>query len=255
LVPLLVHVPWRSLAARGASVPRGFDKMAVISLLGIGMVTLEDAGQFFLLDHCFRDRVAIGYYSLATIFLLGGRQITATVQMISTPYFSERSSDGAWFRKVLFRTQARMAALSVAVAAALYVAGWVLIPTVYGPAYLPTMTYLTILLGKYVLWSSYAVVGVALLGLGKVHLNLAVATVSTTASLTASWLLLDRYGLVGVAWAQVAAAAIGLVLSLLICRSALDRSFGKVEPSVFNPAPAVSFARPVSVIESTESCR
>jgi O-antigen/teichoic acid export membrane protein len=255
LIPLLVHVPWRLVLARGSAVPKGFDKMAMFSLLGIGMVTLEDAGQFFLLDHFFGDRAALGYYALATIFVLGARQITATVQMIATPYFSERSSDGPWFRKVLVRTQTRLAALSLAVAAAVYVAGSLLIHTFYGPSYLPTMTYLSILLVKYVLWSCVAVVGVALLGLGKVHLNLAVATVTTAVSLTASWLCLDRYGLVGVAWAQVAAAATSLVLSLAICRRALDNSFGKLERGGLQPAPALSFARPVSMREPAESCQ
>jgi O-antigen/teichoic acid export membrane protein len=218
----------------------GFGRLAFLSVLGTAVGLLGQSADIFVLDHFARDRQAIGYYALATILVLGAMQVTATVQSIATPYFSERAADGQWFRRRLVRTQWRMTALSIVVAGALYLTARIFIPLMYSEAYLATMPYLAILLLRYVLWSSYAVMGVALLGLGRLEYNLAAALIVTPVGLVLSYLLLQRFGISGVAWAQVLAAVLDLVLLYALTRLALRRSFS---PTAGIPSPAGALER------------
>ncbi len=203
----------------------GFGRLALLSVLGTAVGLLGQSADIFVLDHFARDRQAIGYYALATILVLGAMQVTATVQSIATPYFSERAADGRWVQRQLIRTQLRMTGLSIVVAAGLYALASMFIPLVYGQAYLAALPYLAILLLRYVLWSSYAVMGVALLGLGRLEYNLAAAVIVTPVGLGLSYLFLRRFGISGVAWAQVVGATLDLVLLLLLTRLALRRAF------------------------------
>jgi len=47
----------------------------------------------FLLNYFIEDRVGFGYYSIATIFIIGMNYVTMTVQNIAAPYFSEKSGN------------------------------------------------------------------------------------------------------------------------------------------------------------------
>lgn len=227
LVPLLRVVEWRTVTLKATVAPRNFNRMAWVSMVGNGVSSLKAAGLFFILDHCFGNREAIGYFALATIFALGAAQVTSTVQTISTPYFSERSADGNWFSQSLVRNQLRMAALSLCVAIAVYLVAWPLVLVVYGDAYRVSLTFLGILLLKYVVWSSYALIGAGLVGLGRVGTNLLVAALSTTVGLGMTYFLLNRFGLIGAAWAQVIAELVALILMLYFSRLVLHRTFNE----------------------------
>ena len=218
-----VKLPHRATARD--SMPPRFINVAIFSVLGNGVSLVGQYADIFILDRFLEDRVELGYYSLATILVLGAMQVTATVQAIATPYFSERAHDETWFRRQLIRNQGRMAALSLVVALAVYALAWLLVPIVYGPAYRPALRYLSILLLKYIVFSSYAVIGVALLGLGLVRYNFAVVAVSTPVGLALSYVLLRRYGVSGVAWAQVVAAAVSFAIVVWLSRRALRRAF------------------------------
>ena len=231
------YVSWEPRATKSENVPYGFTRMAVLSMLGNGVLCFREAGQFFILDRFVSDRETIGYFSLATIFVLGARQVTATVQSIVTPYFSARCTDRQWFRRCVVKTQIHMAGLSPIVAICVYVGAWILVSTVYGADYESVLVYLPVLLLKYVFLSSYAVVAVALLSLGMVHFNLAVAVAVTTLGLGLSYAFLDCFGLIGVAWAQVIADLFGLLLTLGLSRLAFRQAFGK---TLANPQPTTS---------------
>jgi O-antigen/teichoic acid export membrane protein len=203
--------------------PSYFVHTAVFSVLSNGISLLGQYGDIFILDHFTNNRREIGYYSLATIFLQGANQITSTVQSITTPYFSERAKDKVWFRHQLIKNQLRMVPLSIAVAALVYLLAWILVHIFYGPEYYSTLTYLLILLIKYVLWSSYALTSVALFGFGLVHYNFIAATISTLMGLTLSYIFLEHFGIVGVAWAQVSAASILLMIMILLAKRVFYR--------------------------------
>jgi O-antigen/teichoic acid export membrane protein len=193
-------------------------------VLANGVSAIGQYTDIFILDHFAISRAEIGYYSLATIFIIGATQITGTVQVIATPYFSERSQDPAWLRAQLVKHQGRLAGVSVVVALVVYVLAWGLIPRVYGAPYHAALPYLSILLVKYVVYSSYALTGVALLGMGLVRYNFFVVAVSTPLGFIASYFLLQRFGVAGVAWAQVGANCISFLMVVILMRVALRRA-------------------------------
>ncbi len=231
LVPLLRQVSLKFVRMGSGYTPLGFYNIALFSVLANGVSMAGQYTDMFILDHFAADRAAIGHYSLATIFYLGAMQVTATVQSISTPYFSERAADEKWFRRQLIRTQLRLVALSAAVAVATYGIAVVMIPLVYGAKYASTPSYLSVLLIRYVVGSSYAITGVALLGLGLVHYNLWAVAIATPVGLVLSYSFLHRFGVQGVAWAQVCTGVLTLGLVLLSARIGLSRVFGRPEAS------------------------
>ena len=227
LLTLLRLVRLRFFNAHCYALPEQFANFAFFSVLAGAINIYGQYTDIFILDYFVRDRVEIGYYSLATIFLLGAIQVTTTIQTLATPYFSERAHDQTWFRRKLIQTQTRLAALSVAVAVAVYIAAAVLVYLIYGANYRASLLYLGILLVKYILYSSSAMISIALIGLGLVRYNFAAVAVATPAGLALSYSLLQRFGVAGVAWAQVGSAAIVLIMLLILYRRALKRSFNE----------------------------
>ena len=213
IIPLLWQIGPKFIKANKYTLPTGFTHTALFSVLANGVSILGFYGDIFVLDHFAVNRVEIGFYALATIFVQAARQVTQTAQSISTPYLSERSSERNWFQRQLKLNQFRASALSLVVATGVYVMGWILIKLVYGQSYDSTMDYLLILLLRYILWSSFAIIGVAIFALGFVRYNFLNALVTTIFSLVVSYFLLNKIGISGVAWAQVLSAALMLIMT------------------------------------------
>jgi O-antigen/teichoic acid export membrane protein len=225
LVPLLRQAGTDFLHSSSGTLPTGFLHVAWFSMLANGVSTLGQNADIYMLDRFVADRARIGYYALATIFVLAANQVTATVQSIATPDFSERAHDESWIRRQMVRLQVRMSLLSVLVAAVIWLAASILIPALYGPAYHQTLVFLGVLLGKYILWSSYAVLGITLVGLGLMRFSLIVVAISTPLGLALTYFLLRRFGVMGAAWAQVATQAVNLFLVLCIVPIALRQLY------------------------------
>jgi O-antigen/teichoic acid export membrane protein len=226
LWPFLRHIGLKFLAASPEQKPVHFMQYAFFSVLANGVGQLGQYGDVFVLDHFAPNREAIGYYALALIFVTAATQVTSTVQSIATPYFSEHAQDGNWVRRQLILNQVRMTLLSILVAIGMFVAAWIFVPLVYGPAYSSTLTFLAILLIRYVIYSSYAVMGPALLGLGLMHYNFVVVAITTPIGLVLSYLFLRWYGVIGIAWAQVAMVALTLLLVFVASSLAFKRTLG-----------------------------
>jgi O-antigen/teichoic acid export membrane protein len=111
------------------------------------------------------------------------------------------------------------------VAVVIYLVALVAVPLVYGPQYQSTLVYLPILLLRFVVWSSYAIIGVALFGLGLVRYNVIAIALATPIGFVLSYLWLRHYGIVGLAWAQVVTAVCMLGIQLIQARIGLRRSF------------------------------
>ncbi|HEU4698108.1 MAG TPA: oligosaccharide flippase family protein [Gemmatimonadales bacterium] len=213
--------------AGGTTLPATFVHVAWFSMLANGVSTLGQNADMYLLDRLVTDRAGIGYYALATILVFAASQVTATMQTIVTPEFSQRAQDETWVRRQLVRVQWRMVGLSILVAAAVWVAASVLVPAVYGPMYRPTLGYLALLLLRFVLWSSYAIVGAVLVALGLMRYNFLVVAVSTPIGLALTYFLIRHFGITGAAWGQIATQVVNLVLVLaglpLVLRQAYPR--------------------------------
>ena len=119
-----------------------------------------------------------------------------------------------------------MVALAAVVSVVLFaIVPW-FIRIVYGPTYVPAGFFFQILVLKYFLWSCYAVIGVALLGLGKMNYNFLIVSISVPVTLILTYLLIGVFGIVGAAIAQVIAHLITLVVALWISNRVLRAQFG-----------------------------
>lgn len=211
------------------TLPANYNRIALYSLAGTVVTTVGQYIDIYLLDHFSADREQIGYYSLAILFVLAASQVTGAVQAIATPYFTSGARDEVWFRKRLFDVQLKTSMLSVAIALATWVLAWLLVKYFYAHGYERSLEYLAVLLGKYVLWSSYSIMGVALVGVGLVRSGFYFALIMTPVLGVLGYLMLEWYGVVGVAWAQTIVAAISFFCLTAIVRAELRRYFSSAQ--------------------------
>jgi len=216
LIPILATTGTSFIRQQPAPLTDTFKHLAVFSMLSNGIGMIGKFGDMFILDHLMPDRELIGYYALASLFMFGAIQVTATVQSISTPYLSERAHELAWFKDKVGSTQRRVGLLSIAVSLIIVGLAYILIRVFYGDPYLSTLEYLPVLLLKYIIWSWYAVIAVALLGLGNMKYNFIVVSIVTPLSIISSYLLFHVYGIIGVAFGQVIGSIVGLVLTRIM---------------------------------------
>ena len=125
------------------------------------------------------DREALGYYSLATIFLLGLNYVTGTVQSITTPYFSEKSNNEIEFMRIYKKYYKLLGFVSVSIGFLAFLVVPYLIHFVFGEDYHDAGIYFQILVFKYIFWSNFALIGVAVLSIGKMKFNFMITLVTT----------------------------------------------------------------------------
>jgi O-antigen/teichoic acid export membrane protein len=213
----------RLMPLRGSHVmPSGFVAMAAWSLAANGIGMLGGYADVFLLDRYMPDRAQIGYYSVATFFMLAAMQVTGAIQAIATPYFAEKTHDRVWTRKYLLRIQTLTMLCSVPVALSTFGAAWILVNYYYDASYSRVLDVLPFLLVRYFIHASHAVIGIALLTARRVDINFMAATLSAFANFIAGYVLLPRFGLDGVAMGQL----VGPLLSLLVTIAAARYVFG-----------------------------
>ena len=202
--------------------PAGFVAMSLWSLAANGVGTVSGLADVFLLDRFMPDRSDIGFYSIATFFMTGAAQVTAAVQWMASPYFAERSGNSDWVRKSLFKSQGIAMMLSLPVAVAVYVGAWLVIHLYYGAgAYSRILDFLPVLLLRFIVDSSYALIAIALFGAGRIALNFLTGLAILVVSVAVGYWALPRFGTVGVAWGQVAGSLVGLMIQLTAARKIL----------------------------------
>jgi O-antigen/teichoic acid export membrane protein len=212
LWPVIRKIEIRKLLAAQQVLPPGFMKLAVFAMMSAILIAVGHSGDIYILDHYAVDRAQVGYYALAAILVQGMYLIVHSIGVISAPYFSERSHNLPWVRQKLLQTQWRATVVSVAGGSFLFACAWLLIPIVYGESYSAVLGYLAVLLLKNVIVSSYTVVRMALGGLGKMDLIFVTFAVVTPVGLGLAYIMLERYGILGVAWAQCITSAVALAL-------------------------------------------
>lgn len=226
LMPLLNLVK-DSLAVKvkvKAVFPQSFF-FAKWSVAGNAIATIGQFADIFMLNYLIKDRVSFGYYGLATIFIIGLNYITSSVQSIATPYFSEKSDDKKEFLRVLKKYEKLMILLALGVSIVAFLIIPPFIEIIYGNSYASAGVYFRILVLKYFFWSCYALLGVAILGLGKMRYNFFSVSISVPISLFLSYFFITSYGITGAAVAQALAYFITLIIVLFIINHVIKIHF------------------------------
>lgn len=217
LVPLIREVGGNAFSSASERLPAGFFRISAFTLVSSLVSTAGQYADIFILDHFSVDRKELGYYALATLFIMACSQVINTIQQFLSPYFCRRSGDAAWFRASVMKAQLATTLFSAVLALAVFALGWTLVRYVFGGEYASTLDYLSVLLLRFVIWSGYAVSGgVAIFALGKVGLDFIRSLVSVVVGTACSFILLQKYGIVGVAWGQVFGAAAALIISIVM---------------------------------------
>jgi O-antigen/teichoic acid export membrane protein len=104
--------------------------------------------------------------------------------------------------------------------------GWLLQTWFFGEKYVGFLNYLAILMLKYIVWSSYAIVGAAMLGAGIIKSGTWVAVITTLVSFALGYPLCKWWGATGAAVAQVSVSLLSLGLILWVQKLEFHRLFG-----------------------------
>ena len=225
LLPFVVRIGTETLRSRRSTTPEGFWSLSTFSWLANAVNTLGRHADIYVLGLFYHNPRDLGYYALAKIVVSGANVVTSTAQRIALPYLSAASSDERRFRKLAISAQWQTAVLAIAAAVVVHAAALLLIRYFYAEDYATAIRYLDILLLRYVLWSAFAIVGVATIAIGRPEYNLAGASIATPLSLLLTWWMLRSNGTIGVAYAQVISAAATFVLTACLYRLAVGRYF------------------------------
>jgi len=230
LLPLfrLVKDDLKSNAKVADILPQSFY-YAKWSVAGNAVSTIGQYMDIFMLNYLIKDREGFGYYSLATIFIIGLNYITSTVQSISTPYFSQKMDDKKEFIRVLKKYTKQLVLLSLGASVLAFIIVPPFIEFFYGETFKPTGVYFRVLLLKYFFWSCYALSGVAILGLGKMNYNFISVLISVPISMVLSYYYITLCGIMGAAVAQVLAYFATLIIVWLMINHVIKIHFSSLE--------------------------
>jgi O-antigen/teichoic acid export membrane protein len=206
--------------------PSGFYRFAFYGMAGMFISALGQASDFILMDLVGTERSDVGRYSLASVFFLGAATITGSIQAVITPRFTTLLPEPLQFMVYLRGWIPKIVMLSLAVACITVATGWILQTWFFGEKYVGFVDYLAILMLKYIFWSSYAVVGAAMLGAGIIKSGTWVAVGTTIVSFVLGYPLCKWWGATGAAIAQVGVTALSLGVILWVQKLEFNRLFG-----------------------------
>lgn len=205
-----------------AARPGDFDRLAVLSVVGMGLTTLATSADFMLLQFVGADRHAVGLYSLATIFLAAAMTITGAFQSVVTPKFTGLLASPNAFREKLRRWSFQALLLGLGSAVCCFVVARLLEELFFDGKYSGFSALLAVLLVKHVIWSSYAVAGAALVGAGILGSGVKISMVTTVLAFAIGYPLCLHFGVLGAAWMHVVVAGVSLLLVWFAQRAALQ---------------------------------
>lgn len=202
-VPLLAlaRPQWRPAA--GFQVPKDFSSLAFYSVFGTVVTALGQYADLIILDVSGTPKAAIAVYSLASVFFFAALAVGGAVQSVATPMFTGLMHEPAQFRRRLVRWSTLLGIAAIPVSLGLVGMAWVVETRFLGSNYAGLSGLLAILMLKFFLWSTYAVGGAALVGVGAIRQGAWIAVLGTIATITIGLPLCERYGVLGAAWTQV----------------------------------------------------
>jgi O-antigen/teichoic acid export membrane protein len=191
------------------------------NLVSTGAMYLD----IFVLNSISKDKELFGFYSITTIFLLGLNYITSTVQSVATPYFSQKSNNEKEFKRVLYKYLKILILVSIFAGVVSYFVVPFIVNIFYGNEYKSVGEFFQILVFKYIFWSGSALVGVAVLAIGKMKFNFFVVILTTIIAFFITYFLGLEYGAYGVAYGQALSYFIAMVLIILVGLMTIKKHF------------------------------
>lgn len=196
------------LKAPHAPLGRDFGRTAFHSVAANALQIAGRYADLFVLGLLVTDAARIAPYALATVMTLPVFVFASSVQAVCIPRFAGVLTDRPRLSRSAVRLQLETVAAAAALAIGIRLVAPSLIGLVYDESYAAVIPWLEILLFHAVLRSAGSVWAGAHIALGRTDLNVAASAVSALLGLALGVLGLGRFGLEGVAWAQVATSAV-----------------------------------------------
>ena len=236
LTAYLVCVPLLALSRPlfrsppAATVPADFSSLAAYSVFGTFVTALGQYADLIMLDLMGTSKEMIAVYSLATVFFFAALSVGGAVQSVATPMFTALIRDPALFRTRLLRWSSLLIAATVPFSVALVLLAKAVETWFLGSSYAGLSEVLSILMLKFILWSTIAVGGAALLGVGAIRQGAWIAVVTTVLTVAIGLPLCARYGIHGAAWTQALVGLLSAMLILLVLRTEMIRLAQRAAP-------------------------
>ncbi len=211
-VPLLALSRPQFRPAQVIDVPRDFSSLAFYSVFGTAVTALGQYADMIILDLAGTPKADIAVYALATVFFFSALGVGGAVQSVATPMFTSLMREPAVFKQKLRRWTMRFSMAAIPVAMALVSVAWLVETRFLGSSYAGLSTLLAILMLKFFLWSTYAVGGAALVGVGAIKQGAWIAVFTTIVTIVIGVPLCERYGVHGAAWTQVIVTVMSAML-------------------------------------------
>lgn len=173
----------------------------------------------------FINSTEVGYFSVAGTLMQGIILIPSSIQLVNGPLISrlyaEKNYEG--IRRVLKKSMAYSAAITVILACALAVAGNYIIGLVFTKEYLPSHPLVLMLIPGYVVYSLLVSVGATLTYIGKVDVVTRLSIICSTISLLLNLLFIACLKLPGAALATSVSLIITAFINLFVIYKVLDK--------------------------------
>lgn len=211
-VPLLALSRPQFRPPQKVCVPTDFSSLAFYSVFGTAVTALGQYADMIILDLTGTPRADIAVYALATVFFFAALGVGGAVQSVATPMFTSLMHEPAVFRQQLLRWSVRLGIAAIPVAMTLVSVAWLVETRFLDNNYAGLSKLLAILMLKFLLWSTYAVGGAALVGVGAIKQGAGIAVLTTMVTIAIGFPLCERYGVYGAAWTQVIASLLSAIV-------------------------------------------
>lgn len=182
------------------------------SLLLNGVNAINLNVDIFLINYLIADRALVGQFSFAATLLVALYLITTTIQQITTPYFSERSSNTIEWRRIYYKYNKYQNLFALSAGAVSVIFGPPLISFIFHGKYDESVPFFIMLVIGWFVRNLYTLKVVALFGKGKIkQLALSFLGATIIASVV-SYALVSNYGINGAGYSNIAAALITFVI-------------------------------------------
>ena len=154
------------------------NKYSIISLAANFLGTLMNSADILIINYFIKDRLAIGYYSFALIFITGLIIFTRSVMQITNPYFSEISGDfNKWLNRIK-KYDRLLIITSIIITSASIIVVPLFLKFAFNGKYINSIIYFEILVIAWFFKNLVIIKASALFGLGKININTLVDLIS-----------------------------------------------------------------------------
>lgn len=181
----------------------------------------------FILNYVISDREDLGYYSFAVTLILGLRLITATVQQITTPYFSEKSMEINEWKRIFKKYNNLFLLLSIVISILAYFGIGPVLHFLFSGKYDASAPYFQLLTITWFIRNLYVLRGVAIWGLGRINMNFYASLIAFPVNVGIMYLAISKYSTIGAAYGSIASAMFSFLVVLIIFKIVVRQEMKK----------------------------